>query len=101
MNSHAVIEGFYSAIDELNPTLKPIQRLEKRPDLVLFGSGAQLDSLEFVNLILFAEEALSVKFGVPVILTEVMLADGDVPLPQTLGALADFVAERLQQQVDE
>jgi acyl carrier protein len=93
--NQAVVEVIYSAVDDLNEILDPEERLSKSPDEVLIGKDARLDSLGLVNLIVLVEERIQQRFNVSITLVdERALSQSNSPF-QTLGTLADFVEEQL------
>ena len=69
-----IIDILFSAVDEINQALPKEKRLDKSPQTALLGAQAKLDSLNFVNLILSAEEKLSAEFGT-ISLAEAIVAD--------------------------
>ena len=64
----------YDAIDIVNETLEPEQRLTHTPDTVLLGEGGNLDSLGFVNFAVTVEEGLERDFGQNVSVMEIVTA---------------------------
>lgn len=95
VSKESVLEALLSTIKEFNQGRSASARLDASPQTPLFGDGAQIDSLGFVNLVLIAEERLSVVFGVRVPLAEMMMAEGDSQAPATVDALADRVLDLL------
>lgn len=88
------LELIYAAVDEINGQLPPDGRLQKRPETVLLGDGAALDSLAFVNLLVAVEGEVE-RAGGPAIglLDELGRADeAGTPL-RTIGAMAAHVAQ--------
>lgn len=85
----------FSAVDEINHGLPKEARLDKSPQTALLGAEGKLDSLNFVNLILSAEEKLSAEFGT-ISLAEAIVADDQTNPPETVEALADLVGALLE-----
>jgi acyl carrier protein len=93
-----VLEALYRAVDVIAPELPRGTRLAKSPDTVLLGEASPLDSLGLVNLIVAVEQAVEEEFGAPLsLLDEAQLQPEDSPL-RSLGALADHLHARLQEQ---
>jgi D-alanine--poly(phosphoribitol) ligase subunit 2 len=64
-SSHdGVLRMVYEAVARTNEDLEPGLRIEARPDEMLMGSGAKLDSLGFVSLILEIEALAQERLGV-------------------------------------
>jgi hypothetical protein len=87
----AVLRSIYRAVDEVNLTLAAAQRVEKAEATVVFGAGARLDSLAFLNLMLAIESALNEGLDEPISLAENLMKDEVAGPPSTLGALATFI----------
>ena len=84
----------YAAIDETNAVRGPERALARSPDAVLFGEGAQLDSLGFVILAVTIEEKIEEIWGEAVSVIEVVVA---AELPQwTVASLAERLAATLE-----
>jgi hypothetical protein len=79
----------YAAIDALNEQLSDGQKLEKNPGTVLLGQGGHLDSIGYINLVVFLEEECKEQSGIDVSLAESSPADGD-PF-ETVGSLIDHL----------
>ena len=95
-----IIDVLYLAIDELNQGLAPDARIDKSPQTPLFGDGASLDSLGLVNLVLTAEQKLSVAFDTQLTLAQSLLSEEGANPPATVGALADFITALLEEVPD-
>jgi len=64
-SSHdGVLSMVYEAVARTNEDLEPELRIEARPDEMLMGPGAKLDSLGFVSLILEIEALAHERLGV-------------------------------------
>jgi D-alanine--poly(phosphoribitol) ligase subunit 2 len=90
-----VIDAVNSAVDELNEVLDPGEGLDKSPEVALIGRDARLDSLGLVNLIVIIEEKIQQKFGVGITLVDERAMSQSKSPFRTLGSLADFVQEQL------
>jgi D-alanine--poly(phosphoribitol) ligase subunit 2 len=95
-----VLNIIYDVIDELNETLPEGQRLAKSPDTLLFGGGANLESLGLVRLVLLLEQKVQDDMGRTVTLVnEKAMSQSRSPF-RTVAALADYVAVVLGQESD-
>ena len=94
--SQPVLDAINQAVDDLNEILDPEERLDKSPEIVLIGKDARLDSLGLVNLIVLVEEKVQERFGVGLTLVDERAMSHSKSPFRTLGSLADFVEERLQ-----
>jgi D-alanine--poly(phosphoribitol) ligase subunit 2 len=90
-----VVDAIYSAVDDLNEILDPEERLSKSSEMALIGKDARLDSLGLVNLIVLVEEKVQQQFGVAITLVDERAMSQSKSPFRTLGSLADFVEEQL------
>jgi hypothetical protein len=94
LEERRALELVYAAVDEINGQLPQGARLAKSPDTVLFGDGAALDSLAFVNLLVAVEGEVERAGGPPIgLLDELGRAEETGSPLRTLGALAAHVAQ--------
>ena len=91
-----VLDLIYEAIDEINQQLPPGRAMVKSPETVLFGKGAQLDSLGLVNLVVGTEQRLSDTFGVALTLANEKAFSMKQSPFRTVGSLADYVTGLLK-----
>lgn len=96
--SPEVVKAVHSAVDDLNEILDPSERLDKSPDVALIGIDARLDSLGLVNLIVLVEEKVQQGFGVGITLVDERAMSQSKSPFRTLGSLAEFVEEQLNEQ---
>ncbi len=94
---HKVVDAIGSAVDDLNEILDPDERLGKSPDVALIGQDARLDSLGLVNLIVLVEEKIQEQFGVGITLVDERAMSLSKSPFRTLGSLAEFVEEQLNE----
>jgi acyl carrier protein len=95
-----ILNLIYDVIDELNETLPENQRLAKSPETLLFGGGANLESLGLVRLVLLLEQKVQDDLGRTVTLVdEKAMSQSRSPF-RTVAALADYVATLLGQESD-
>jgi D-alanine--poly(phosphoribitol) ligase subunit 2 len=92
-----VVDAINSAVDDLNEILDADERLGKSPDEALIGQDAKLDSLGLVNLIVLVEEKIQQKFGVGITLVDERAMSQSRSPFRTLGSLAEFVEEQLNE----
>jgi D-alanine--poly(phosphoribitol) ligase subunit 2 len=92
-----VVDAVNSAVDDLNEILDPDERIGKSPDEALIGNDARLDSLGLVNLIVLVEEKIQQKFGVGITLVDERAMSQSKSPFRTLGSLAEFVEEQLNE----
>jgi len=87
------ISSIFSAIEELNPQLKEERRLTTTEDTLLFGEGANLDSLDLVNLVMTVEQHIMMNTGAEVLLaSEAAMSRKRSPY-RSVTALADYAVE--------
>ena len=92
-----VVDAINSAVDDLNEILGADERLGKSPDEALIGKDAKLDSLGLVNLIVLVEEKIQQKFDVGITLVDERAMSQSKSPFRTLGSLAEFVEEQLNE----
>jgi hypothetical protein len=95
--SQPVVDAINSAVDDLNEILDPAERLGKSPEEALLGKDARLDSLGLVNLIVLVEEKIQQQFGVGITLVDERAMSQSKSPFRTLGSLAEFVEEQLNE----
>lgn len=89
-----MIRLIYEAIDEVNATVRPEQVLDKSGDTVLVGDRANLESLNFVKLIVAIEENIARVFTKEVCLVDIMFSEEN---PEwTVAKLARRVAQLIE-----
>lgn len=81
------------AIDESNQVNET--EIQKTPETILVGTGSELDSMDFIALIVAIEGKLSDKYGISVSITaEKALSRQNSPF-RTIDTLADYIMELL------
>ena len=96
MVSNSVEQAVFQAVEETNQIAPPHRQLGLSRETVVSGSGARLDSLGFVNLVLAVERVVEQSFGETVSLANPdVLALNDSPF-RTLGTLIDYIAMHLE-----
>jgi acyl carrier protein len=91
----AVLEIILEALENLNQELDAAQQVVIGPATPLFGPDAQLDSLSLVSVIVDVETALTMKWGLPVSLTDDRAMSREISPFDDVGTLTDYVLELL------
>jgi acyl carrier protein len=88
----AVVEGLvHEAVARTNEDLEPEMQIDARPDQVLIGPCATLDSLGFVTLILEIETLVHEQLGITVeLVNDRALSEERSPF-RTLASLTEYV----------
>jgi len=96
MTENKILTAIYDAVDQINnQNESPI--LEKHPEKVLFGKGGSLDSLDLVNLVVAIEQNIENSFDRSIVLAnEDAMSKKNSPF-RTIGTLADYIVELLDQ----
>ena len=90
----SAVQMIEESIAEINEGRDTAQRIPVSEDLVIFGGGSPLDSLDFVNLVAMLEERIETDAGKIVSLTESMFEpEGGQPF-RSIASLADYLVER-------
>ncbi|HEY8004360.1 MAG TPA: hypothetical protein VIE16_09035 [Phenylobacterium sp.] len=90
--AHRII---FEALESLNQELEEDERVEIGPTTALFGPDAKLDSLSLVSVIVDVETALTIKWGVPISLTDDRAMSREVSPFDDVGTLSDYILELL------
>jgi len=91
-----VTAAIYEAIDDVNYFLPKGSQLKKSPKTVLFGKSGKLDSLEFINFIVAAEQKIVERIGVTVTLAdEKAMSQKNNPF-RTVSTLSNYIAKLLK-----
>ena len=91
----AVLAIILEALESLNAELDAGQQVDVGPTTPLFGPDAQLDSLSLVSVIVDVETALTMKWGLPVSLTDDRAMSREISPFDDVRTLADYVLELL------
>jgi acyl carrier protein len=90
----------FSVIDELNQLRPAAERLEKNLDSPLAGDAGILDSAGLINLIVLAEQKTAEELGTPILLTDDRTMSQVKEVFGTLGSLADYIQQLLDERSD-
>jgi acyl carrier protein len=96
-----ILEMLYASLDQLNEQRSPDQQLAKSPETVLLGDGGNLESLDFVNLVVAIEETCQDRLGKTLILTELSNKNYARDPFATVGSLAEFIELTLTGRADQ
>jgi hypothetical protein len=95
-----LLSKIYEVIDELNETLPEGQRLTKSPGTLLFGGGANLESLGLVRLVMLVEQKVLDETGrIVTLVDEKAMSQSRSPF-RTVGTLADYLVVLLGEESD-
>ncbi len=87
-----ILNALFSALDEAQQSVPSAANVDRRPDAVLFGEGG-LDSMGLVQFIVIVEERLEELYDVEVRLASDKAMSRRRSPFATVGALAEFVQE--------
>ena len=90
-NRDLVLNLLHDSVDELNEQFSPPHPLEKTPETLIYGAGAVLDSLGFVNFVSIVEEKCETAFGKSISLTDSPGSGGGMDPFRSLAALTDYL----------
>jgi acyl carrier protein len=97
---HAKItQMLYRVVDELNQLRAPDDRLTQDLQTPLVGDSGRLDSAGLINLIAVTEQKTAAEFGRPVLLTDERTLSQVNQVFRTLGTLADYIQQRLNEKI--
>lgn len=101
MSKHEEITRMlFSVIDELNQLRPAAERLEKNMESPLAGDAGILDSAGLINLIVLAEQKSAEELGIPILLTDDRTMSRVKEVFGTLGSLADYIQQLLDEKSD-
>ncbi len=87
----------FSVIDELNQLRPAAEHLEKNLDSPLAGDAGALDSAGLINLIVLAEQKTAEDLGAPILLTDDRTMSRVKEVFDTLGSLAEYIQQLLDE----
>jgi len=98
---HAKIsQMLFSVIDELNQLRPADEQLAKDLETPLAGDSGRLDSAGLINLIAVTEQKAAEELGKSILLTDERTLSQVNHVFRTLGALADYIDQRLKEKND-
>ncbi|UCD79424.1 MAG: hypothetical protein JSW26_29190 [Desulfobacterales bacterium] len=95
-----ITQMLFSVIDELNQLRPPDEHLEKDLETPLAGDAGRLDSAGLINLIALTEQKSAAELGRPILLTDDGTLSQVHQVFRTLGTLADYIHQRLNDKND-
>ena len=90
----------FEAIEDLNLQRSQDDQLKKSEDTVLFGYSGQLDSLGLVDLILAVEQKIMEKLDKVVTLADEKAMSQKKSPFRTVGFLAEYICQLLEEKKD-
>jgi acyl carrier protein len=96
ISEESVMKTVYAAIDDFNDSVEEDEKIEKAAATILFGKGAVLDSLGFVNLIVAIENRVDDDFDQLItIVDQEAMESGDNPF-ETVDSLVKYLTKKLE-----
>jgi hypothetical protein len=92
-----VMESLFAALRMLNDMRPPDRQLPAHPETQIMGTSADLDSMDLVNLFLFAEESMGTRGLSPPSLIELATQMGEDGQPISISSLADRIRTAIEQ----
>lgn len=92
-----ILELVLIAVKALNEERPADERFELSEHTLLFGDGAELDSLSLVSVIVDIETAVTDQLGEPITLTDNRAMSRVVSPFTHVGALVDYIFELLSE----
>ncbi len=90
----------FSAVDELNQLRPREEHLGKDLEIPLAGDFGRLDSAGLINLIVVTEQKAAEELGRPILLTDDRTMSQVNQVFRTLGTLADYIDQLLNEKRD-
>jgi acyl carrier protein len=91
-----VVKCVYRVLDEFNAELPSGLKLRKSMDTVLYGPSGQLDSLNFVEIIVAVEQQIEQEFGQAVTLADERAMSQRTSPFATIASLTAYIHELLE-----
>ena len=95
-----IAQMLFSVIDELNQMRPTDDHLVKDLEMPLSGDSGILDSAGLINLIAVTEQKAAEELGRPLVLTDERTLSQVNQVFQTLGTLAEYIHQRLNEKND-
>lgn len=93
----AVVAIVYAVVDDLNASEFAEKPLSKCLDSPLFGKNGALDSLDLVHLVLAIEDRVEDSMGFAISLSDNRAMSQERSPFRTLGSLADYIQQLLNE----
>ena len=91
----------FDVIDELNEFRPAEEHLDKNLAAPLTGDSGRLDSAGLINLIVLTEQKTASELGMPILLTDDRTLSQAKEVFGSLGTLADYIQQLLNEKRDE
>lgn len=91
-----ISKAVFAAVDALNEQLPAGVHVEKSLDAPLYGAAGNLESLDFVTLIMEVEEKINAEFGTDITIADENLLSKEKSPFSTLGTLIDYLQDILK-----
>jgi acyl carrier protein len=95
-----IVHMLFNVIDELNQLRSQEDHLEKDLKTPLTGDFGRLDSAGLINLIVMTEQKTGEELGRPILLTDEHTMSQVNQVFRTLGTLADYISQLLNEKSD-
>ena len=96
-----VLEVIYRAIDSVNSQQEKDLKLNKDPDVVLFGKNGKLDSLGLINLIVSIEQNIEDEFKTSITLADEKAMSQEHSPFRNVGSMVDYIEILLEDMVND
>ena len=96
-----ITQILFSVVDDLNQMRPTEEHLEKSLEIPLTGDFGRLDSAGLINLIVVTEQKTGEEFGIPIMLTDDHTLSQAEHVFRTLGTLADYILQILDEKNNE
>ena len=95
-NQERISKAVYAAVDVVNEQLPKGAQIDKALDAPLYGSSGNLESLDFVTLIMEVEEKINAEFGTDITIADENLLSKEKSPFSNLGTLIEYLQEILK-----
>jgi hypothetical protein len=95
-----ITQLLFDVIEELNQLRPAEEHLEKDLHTPLAGDSGRLDSAALINLIVMAEQKITDELGTPILLTDERTMSEVNQVFGTLGSLAKYIHQLLDENHD-
>ena len=96
-----IAKAVYAAVDSLNEQLPKGVEIEKSLDAPLYGASGELESLDFVTLIMEVEEKINAEFHTEITITDEHLLSKQKSPFSTLGTLVEYLDDLVKRETQE
>ena len=93
-----ILQLLINAIEEINESQSPDQKIEKSLETILFGKQGALDSLGLVNLIVAVEQQIEEVFDEVLILADERAMSQTKSPFRSIEVFVDYILTRLEEE---